>query len=54
MRYFILLTGILSIAIVTILNFYPEKSKEFLYNLFNKKEYIIAKANDYYLENDYY
>lgn len=53
MRYFILLTGILSIFLVTVLNFYPDECKKFLYNLFNKEEYIIAVANDYYLEGNF-
>lgn len=53
MRYLILLSGIISIFLVTILNFYPEESKEFMYNLFNKEEYIIAVANDYYLEGNF-
>ena len=53
MKYFILITGILSIFIVTILNFYPEESKGFIQNLFNDKEYVIAKANDYYLEGNF-
>ena len=53
MKYFILITGILSICIVTILNFYPEEVQKFLSNLFNNEEYIIAKANDYYLEGNF-
>jgi len=53
MKYFILLTGITSIFIVTILNFYPEECKEFLYNILNKNEYVIAIANDYYLEGNF-
>ena len=53
MKYFILITGIISIAIVTILNFYPEESKEFIENIFTKEEFIIAKANDYYLERNF-
>lgn len=53
MKYFILITGIMSIAIVTILNFYPEETKEFIENIFTKEEFVIAKANDYYLENNF-
>lgn len=53
MKYFILVTGILSIFIVTILNFYPEKAKEFIYNIFYKDKYIIAKPNEYYLEGNF-
>lgn len=53
MKYIVLITGIISICIVTILNFYPEESKEFIYNIFNKEEYVIAIANDYYLEGNF-
>ena len=53
MKYIILITGILSIFIVTILNFYPEESKAYIYNLFNQDEYVIAQANDYYLEGNF-
>lgn len=53
MRYFILVTGILSIFLVTALNFYPDECKKFLYNLFNKEEYVIAIANDYYIEGNF-
>ena len=53
MRYLILLSGILSICLVTILNFYPEEAKEFINNLFDKDEYVIAVANDYYLEGNF-
>ena len=53
MRYFILVTGILAIFLVTVLNFYPDECKTFLYNIFNKEEYVIAVANDYYLEGNF-
>ena len=53
MKYFILITGISSIFIVTVLNFYPEETKELIYNILNKDEYIIAVANDYYLEGNF-
>lgn len=53
MRYFILLTGMFAIFVVTALNFYPEECKEFLYNILNKDEYVIAEANDYYLEGNF-
>lgn len=53
MRYFVLITGILSICIVTILNFYPEETKNFIYELFNNEDYVIAIANDYYLEGNF-
>lgn len=53
MKYVILLTGILSIFIVTVINFYPDETKEFINNIFNKEEYVIAIANDYYLEGNF-
>ena len=53
MRYITLFLGILSIALVTIIHFYPDEVSDFIDKQFNKKEYIIAKANDYYLDNDY-
>lgn len=53
MRYFILVLGILSITLVTILNFYPDKAREFIEDMFNKDEYVIAKANDYYLDSNF-
>lgn len=53
MKYFIAFLGILSIILVSIINFYPDKVRSFLDDYILKKEYIIAKANDYYLDNDY-
>lgn len=53
MRYIILLTGILSIFFVTIINFYPEETKDFINNIIDKDEYVIAVANDYYLEGNF-
>lgn len=53
MKYFIAFLGILSIILVSIINFYPDKVRSFLDDHILKKEYIIAKANDYYLDNDY-
>lgn len=53
MKYFIILTGIISIFIVTVLNFYPEETKDFIYKIINKDEYVIAVANDYYLEGNF-
>lgn len=53
MKYFIAVLGIISIIFVTILNFYPDKVRDFFDEYIYKKEYIIAKANDYYLDNNY-
>lgn len=53
MKYFVAAMGILSIFIVTYINFYPDKVKDLIDKYIYKKEYIIAKANDYYLENNY-
>lgn len=53
MKYFIAFLGILSIILVSIVNFYPDKVRSIIDEHILKKEYIIAKANDYYLDNDY-
>lgn len=53
MRYITLLLGIISIALVTIIHFYPDKVNDFIDNVFDKKEYIIAKPNDYFLDGNY-
>lgn len=53
MRYFTLTLGIISIIFVSIIHFYPEKVEQFIDTYINKREYIIAKANDYYLESNY-
>lgn len=53
MKYIILLTGIAAIFIVTIFNFYPEETKNFIKNIFDDKEYVIARANDYYLDANF-
>ena len=53
MRYITLLLGILSIAIVSLIHFYPDKVADFIDEKFKHKEYIIATANEYYLDNDY-
>lgn len=53
MKYFTTFLGIISIILVTIVNFYPTEVKDFIDNIFHKKEYIIAKANDYYLESNF-
>lgn len=53
MRYFTLALGILSIALITIIHFYPDKVNDLIENVFDKKEYIIAKPNDYFLEGNY-
>lgn len=53
MKYAVLITGILSICIVTIINFFPNETKDFINSLFNNDEYIIAIANDYYLDSNF-
>lgn len=53
MKYITTFLGILAIAIVTIINFYPNEVRDFIDEHILKKEYIIAKANDYYLDNNY-
>ena len=53
MKYFILVTGLIAIFIMTALNFYPEECKKFLYDILNKNDFVIAVANDYYLESNF-
>ena len=53
MKYITLFLGILAIAIVSIIHFYPDKVSDFIEENFSNKEFIIAKANKYYLENNY-
>lgn len=53
MKYITLITGILSIIIVTVLNFYPNEVKNVIYDILNKNEYIIAKTNAYYLDGNF-
>ena len=53
MKYFISVLGIISIILVTIINFFPNQVYDFIEQKIYKKEYVIAKANDYYLENNY-
>lgn len=53
MRYITLFLGILAIAVVSIVHFYPDKVTNFIEGHFSNKEFIIAKANEYYLENNY-
>lgn len=50
MKYIISFIGIITITFVTIVNFYPEKVKDFIEKNILKKEYVIAKANPYYLD----
>ena len=53
MRYLILFFGILSIAIVTVFNFYPDDVMDLADGIFNKKEFVIAKENDYFLDSNF-
>lgn len=53
MKYVTAIFGIISIIFVTILNFYPDKVRDFIDEKILKKEFIIAKANDYYLNSDF-
>lgn len=53
MKYLTTIFGIIAIALVTIINFYPKQVKEFIEKKILKEEYIIAKANDYYLDNEF-
>ena len=53
MRYVTLILGIIAITLVTLINFYPDELTDFVDNVFNHKEYIIAKPNDYYLDGNF-
>lgn len=53
MKYVTAIFGIISIIFVTILNFYPDKVKDFIDEKILKKEFIIAKVNDYYLNSNF-
>ena len=53
MRYITLFLGILSIALVTIIHFYPDEVSDFIEEHVLKKEYVVATANDYYLDTNY-
>ena len=53
MKYIILFLGILAIALVTFLNFYPDEARDLIYELFNNREYVVPVANEYYLDWDY-
>ena len=53
MRYITLILGMLSIFIVSILHFYPEEVEDYVEEKILKKEYIIAKPNDYYLDGNF-
>ena len=53
MRYITLLLGIISIALVTVIHFYPDEVRDYIDKTLHNKEYIIAKPNDYYLDGNY-
>ena len=53
MRYVTAMLGIISIALVTVIHFYPDEVRDFVDEHFNKKEYVVATANDYYLDADF-
>ncbi len=52
-KYLILFMGLLSIFIVTIVNFYPDKVKNVLYKLFDNKDFVLAIPNEYFLDEDF-
>ncbi len=53
MRYVTLTLGIIAIFLVTVVHFYPDEVNDFIDEHILKKEYVVATANDYYLDNDY-
>lgn len=53
MRYVTLFLGVVAISLVTLVHFYPDEVNDFIDEHILKKEYVVATANDYYLDNDY-
>lgn len=53
MKYITLLLGILGIIIATVINFYPDKILNFIDELFGNNDFVIAKENEYFLNNNY-
>ena len=53
MKYVILFLGLISLAFVTYINFYPEEFKKTVYNIFNGEDYVLASPNDYYINKNY-
>ena len=53
MRYVTLTLGIIAIFLVTVVHFYPDEVNDFIDEHILKKEYVVATAKDYYLDNDY-
>ena len=53
MRYVTLFLGVLAIFVVTVIHFYPEELETWVEKVFYKKDYIIAKPNDYFLEGNF-
>jgi len=53
MKYVILFFGIISILLVTFINFYPEEFKKTVYNIFNNQEYILASPNEYFIDKNF-
>lgn len=52
MKYVTLILGILAIALVTFINFYPDEFKRTIYNIFDNQDYILATPNNYYLSRE--
>ncbi len=53
MKYIILVIGIISISLVTFINFYPDEFKYAVYNIFNNKDYVLASPNEYFIDKEY-
>ena len=53
MRYITLTLGIIAIILVSVVHFYTDEVTNFIDEKIYKKEYVIAKPNDYFIENNF-
>ena len=53
LKYVTLTLGIIAIILVTVINFYPEKVEQFINDKFYKEDFVLAKENEYFLDNEY-
>lgn len=52
-KYLILIIGVLAIGFVTVINFYPDRVKLFIYNLTNGKDFVLPTTNDYFINQEF-
>lgn len=53
MKYFILFLGIISIAFVTYINFYPKEFKRLIYEITNNEDFVLPEENEYFLNSNF-